>query len=109
MYFHGIQSESVYEIFLNKSLYINTYFVVFYQKVAPYQDFPFKINGNVVIMPRFTTDTIEVFKEEEAYSFASLVADIGGVLGLFIGFNFLMIWDWIVWGVKQMSRKYYNK
>ena len=47
-------------------------------------------------MPRFTTDTIEVLKEEEAYSFASLVADIGGVLGLFIGFNFLMIWDWMV-------------
>ena len=59
-------------------------------------------------MPRFTTDTIEVLKEKEAYSFASLVADIGGVLGLFIGFNFLMIWDWIVWCVKQMSRKCYN-
>ena len=59
-------------------------------------------------MPRFTTDTIEVLKEKEAYSFASLVADIGGVLGLFVGFNFLMMWDWIVWGVKQMSRKCYN-
>ena len=64
--------------------------------------------GDVVVMPRFTTDTIEVLKEKEAYSFASLVADIGGVLGLFVGFNFLMIWDWIVWGVKQMSRKCYN-
>ena len=59
-------------------------------------------------MPRFTTDTIEVLKEKEAYSFASLVADIGGVLGLFVGFNFLMMCDWIMWGVKQMSRKCYN-
>ena len=76
--------------------------MLFCQKVAPYEDFPWKINGSVVIIPRYTTDTIEVLKEEEAYSFASLVADIGGVLGLFIGFNFLMIWDWIVWGVKQL-------
>ena len=83
--------------------------MVFYQKVAPYQEFPWKINGSVVILPRFTTDTVEILKEEEAYSFASLVADIGGVLGLFVGFNFLMIWDWIVWGVKQMSRKCYNR
>ena len=32
-------------------------------------------------------------KEEEAYSIGSIVADCGGALGLFIGFNFLMIWD----------------
>ena len=41
----------------------------------------------------YTGNSIEVQKEEEAYSFLSLVADVGGVLGLFIGFNFLMIWD----------------
>ena len=39
---------------------------------------------------------VQVLKEEEAFSFGSLVADCGGVLGLFIGFNFLMVWDWIV-------------
>ena len=44
----------------------------------------------------YTDNSIEVQKEEEAYSFLSLVADVGGVLGLFIGFNFLMIWDWTV-------------
>ena len=32
-------------------------------------------------------------EEEEAYSIGSIVADCGGALGLFIGFNFLMIWD----------------
>ena len=41
----------------------------------------------------YTGNSIEVQKEEEAYSFLSLVADVGGVLGLFIGFNFLMFWD----------------
>ena len=47
-------------------------------------------------------DTVQVLKEEEAHSFSSLVADVGGVLGLFIGFNFLMLWDWIVWGVQKI-------
>ena len=47
--------------------------------------------------------SIEVLKEEEAYSFLSLVADCGGVLGLFIGFNFLMIWDWMITAVKNFN------
>ena len=40
--------------------------------------------------------------EELAYSLSSLVADCGGVLGLFIGFNFLMIWDFIEYAMKKM-------
>ena len=47
---------------------------------------------------------IEVLKEEEAFSLESLVADSGGVLGLFIGFNFLMIWEWIVGCIKLFYR-----
>ena len=54
-------------------------------------------------MPFFSSKLIEVLKEEEAYSFMSLVADVGGVLGLFIGFNFLMFWDWIVWGIQRLK------
>ena len=42
----------------------------------------------------YAGNSIEVQREEEAYSLLSLVADVGGVLGLFIGFNFIMIWDW---------------
>ena len=48
------------------------------------------------LLPVFASDSVLVKKEQEAFSFASLVADCGGCLGLFIGFNFLMIWDWIV-------------
>ena len=44
----------------------------------------------------FSSDTILVRKEEEAFPFASLVADCGGILGLFVGFNFLMIWEWMM-------------
>ena len=36
---------------------------------------------------------ITIEKEMESYSFTTFVADWGGLLGLFVGFNFLMIWD----------------
>lgn len=45
----------------------------------------------------FGTSRVQVEKEEEATTFSCLVADCGGILGLFIGFNFIMIWDLIVY------------
>ena len=58
-----------------------------------------------MLRPYFTSDKILVLKEVEAYPVLSLVADVGGVLGLFIGFNFLMLWDWIVWMVEKCWSK----
>ena len=55
-----------------------------------------------ILRPSFVSNKIQVLKEVEAYPALSLVADVGGVLGLFIGFNFLMLWDWIVWGVEKI-------
>ena len=52
--------------------------------------------------------TVEVLREQEAYPILSLVADIGGILGLFIGFNFLMIFDWIVLPFKRFV-DFFNK
>ena len=49
------------------------------------------------LIPKFASGSVEVRREVEAYSLGSLVADCGGVLGLFIGFNFLMVWDGMVW------------
>ena len=37
----------------------------------------------------FSTSTIAVEKEVDAYPLASFVADYGGLLGLFVGANFL--------------------
>ena len=51
----------------------------------------------------YASPTIHVKKEEEAYSVRSLVADLGGSLGLFIGFNFLMIWDLIMFLVEKVK------
>ena len=52
----------------------------------------------------FASNTITVLREEEAYSLLSLVSDCGGVLGLFIGFNFMMAWDWLVWAARQLHQ-----
>ena len=63
----------------------------------------YKRDNLSTLIPYFSSKSIEVLREEEAYSFMSLVADVGGVLGLFIGFNFLMFWDWIVWGIQRLK------
>ena len=47
------------------------------------------------ISVKFWSPSIQVMREEEAYSFLSLVSDCGGVLGLFVGFNFLMIFNFL--------------
>ena len=57
---------------------------------------PIGQDNGAFIWPYFSTNSVQVLREEEAFSFGSLVADVGGVLGLFIGFNFLMVWGWAV-------------
>ena len=42
-----------------------------------------------VIHIMLSSSSVILEKEEKAFTFQSLVADVGGVLGLFIGFSFL--------------------
>ena len=42
------------------------------------------------------TKKILVEREVPSYSLLSFIADCGGLLGLFVGFNFLMIFDILV-------------
>ena len=44
----------------------------------------------------FSSTKLTVIKEIWSYSTLDFVADCGGLLGLFIGFNFVMIWELIV-------------
>ena len=44
----------------------------------------------------FSSTKLTIKKEIESYSTLDFVADCGGLLGLFIGFNFVMFWDLIV-------------
>ena len=46
---------------------------------------------NITIM--FSSSSVTVEKEEKAFTFGSFVADVGGVLGLFIGFSFISLWE----------------
>ena len=50
-----------------------------------------------------------VQREEKAYPFSALVADCGGVLGLFIGFNFLIVWGWFVLLVNRINNCRYTR
>ena len=73
-------------------------------------DDPEVIKGNFTgLTIVFASTSVLVLKEEEAFTFGSLVADCGGVLGLFIGFNFLMVWDWLVWDCVNFCRRYYDR
>ena len=58
-----------------------------------------------MLRPSFVSNKIHDLTEVEAYPVLSLVADVGGVLGLFVGFNFLMLWDWIVLCLEKFSSK----
>ena len=62
----------------------------------PYQ---VKKRKNLSLTPlyiSFSSSKITIEKEVVSYSYLSFVADCGGLLGLFIGFNFVMFWDLIV-------------
>ena len=56
---------------------------------------------NTIVIPLFDPN-VQVLREEEAYSILTFVADFGGILGLFLGFNFL----WSGAGLCGASRKH---
>ena len=58
------------------------------------------------LVPMFASNTVTVLREEEAYSLLSLVSDCGGLLGLFIGFNFLIFWDAVVWAARRIMLQF---
>ena len=43
----------------------------------------------------FVSTDIRMAKEEEIYPFISFISELGGSLGLFLGFSFMTIWDLI--------------
>ena len=66
----------------------------------------FSSNPNVTVLSiQFDSPVITTEQEVMAYSLGSLIADFGGLLGLFVGFNFLMIWDCILYGLKCLKSK----
>ena len=80
-------------IILNSCESLDKSFMFHYQAVSEPIITP---NGMTLLLQSFASDSVIVQREVEAFSFQSLVADCGGALGLFLGFNFLMVWDWII-------------
>lgn len=44
----------------------------------------------------FSNSDLVIEKELESYSMLSLLSDIGGAPGMFLGFSFLMVWDTVL-------------
>ena len=54
-------------------------------------------NANSVgFMFGYSTNAVTVKEEAYIYPLQSFVSEFGGSLGLFVGFSFLTIWDWIL-------------
>ena len=66
---------------------------------------PTKGSNTIVVSIRFASPTMTTEQEEMAYSFQTLIAEFGGLLGLFVGFNFLMIWDGVVLALKCLKTR----
>ena len=61
-------------------------------------------HNKTVLSLMFASSIVLVEKDEIEFTF-DVVADCGGVLGLFIGFNFLMVWDMIFFIFKNFLKK----
>ena len=91
MLLHGVQGREKRQ---KQFSYFNINILIFqYVKKSPFPTPPSEKKAIVQLL--LESDKIEVQREVHDFPFESLVADVGGILGLFIGFNFLMIWDFI--------------
>ena len=54
----------------------------------------------------FGSEQVQVEEEQLAFTGTDLLADCGGILGLFIGFNFIMIVDVILIFIQRFTCKY---
>ena len=59
----------------------------------------------------FVSTDITVKKEDLVYPPVSFISELGGALGLFVGFSFLQIWDWmdVIVGKIKGLRYSFNK
>ena len=58
-------------------------------------------SNKTLIFILFSSSTVILEREEKAFSFQSLVADVGGVLGLFIGFSFLGLSEFAIGWIRK--------
>ena len=61
--------------------------------------------NNFIFLYSFASTDIRIETETWAFSTASLIADLGGSLSLFVGVSALSLWD----GLEYLLEKYRNK
>ena len=61
-------------------------------------------NGGVYSFGYSNTEIV-VHEEALLYPTESFLAEVGGALGMFLGFSFLGLWDLIVYGFHIMYKK----
>ena len=49
----------------------------------------------------YVSTDIRCEKEAWVYSAVSFIAELGGSLGLFVGFSFLTVWDCLDWALAK--------
>ena len=52
-------------------------------------------NGLVMFSLFLVTTDVKIETEALVYNFGTLVSNFGGTLGLFLGFSFFMLWDFV--------------
>ena len=67
-----------------------------YREFEKVEEFVSIQTDRLAVMFSLATNDILVKTEVQLYKMTSLVGDIGGSLGLFLGFSFLTVWDWIL-------------
>ena len=53
--------------------------------------------GFLIFSLNLVSTDIRVETQALVYTFTSLIANFGGALGLFLGFSFYMLWEWIIY------------
>jgi len=64
-----------------------------------------KKGGFLIISLNLVSTDIRVETQALVYTFTSLIANFGGALGLFLGFSFYMLWDWIVYLILMFYKR----
>ena len=66
-------------------------------------------NNSLVYGFTFATTQVTIEEEIYFYPFDSFLAEFGGALGMFLGFSFFMVWDFIKWVLVKYIFRHHNQ
>ena len=72
--------------------------------VGPPRNYPYRLGEYVDFSPNLVTTDIRKETEKLTVPFPTLIANIGGLLGLFLGFSFVMFWKWLEYAFRYIVK-----